>query len=77
MDFQSELHSISVELNSIIRELDDIRNELSTGKFEGIDIEKCAQVVGERTDKYRAAKAKLDAVDITKTEDATESAEEA
>lgn len=77
MDFQSELHSISVELSSIIRELDDIRSELSASKFDGIDIGKCASVVGERTDKYRAAKTKLDAVDTTKVEDAVESAQEA
>jgi len=69
MDFQSELHSISVELNSIIRELEDIHGQLNTGKFEGIDIEKCAQVVDERLGCYRKAKQKLDAVDTTKVDE--------
>ena len=69
MDFQSELHSISVELNSIIRELEDIHGQMNTGNFEGIDIEKCASVVDERISSYRRAKGKLDAVDTTKVDD--------
>ena len=72
MDFQSELLSISVELGSIIGELDEIRSCLNTGNFEGIDIEKCAAVVGERADKYREAKQKLEKVDPTDVEDEEE-----
>ncbi|MBQ6040249.1 MAG: hypothetical protein K5705_01410 [Oscillospiraceae bacterium] len=69
MSFQSELHSISSELGSIIGELEEIQGSLNTGNFEGIDIEACARVVGERLENYRTAKGRLDRVDVNNVED--------
>lgn len=69
MSFDSELHSISTELGSIIDELEDIKGSLNTGNFEGIDIEACARVVGERIGNYRSARSTLNCVDTTDVEE--------
>lgn len=55
------------ELDSIIRELEDIQGSL--GNFKGINSEKCAQAIGNQIEKYRKARTKLNSIDKSKVDE--------
>lgn len=61
---RAELASIKTELNSIIRELEDISYGLRT-KFTGIGNEQCAQCIDRVIGQYETVRRKLNTMDTS------------
>lgn len=61
---RSELYAIKLELNAVIRELQDISSGLKK-EFTGIGCEQCAACVDRVVSQYQAVKRKLDKLDTS------------
>lgn len=61
---RNELYSIRTELNSVIREMENIIYVLQT-ECSGIGMDKCIRSIDTVLEKYRGAKRRLDNMDTT------------